>query len=237
MTTLFSIIVVGIWCYGCFALVRSVGVHTVRRHRQVRSDRVAIDHLATDRMIRENEHELWPDKTFDHLNCVICGPGPLLQGQVPSKFQHPFYKMGKTWRSDGYSDWEVDVAQPSLPDSAEMVSSLIVKDDKATGNHTIMLDFDYPVTLVESSTAGHHHLYIDHVLPWAKYKRLLKALRDADLIEDGFYRASLRNHATMLRPPWVQRRHKSFEAGGKISAPQRMGRALRAYNDKRKDER
>jgi hypothetical protein len=210
MTTLFTIIAVGIWLYGAYALTRRVGTWSVRRHRQVRSDRVAIDHLSTDRMIRENEHELWPDKQFHHLNCVICGPGPLYQGMVPSKYEHPFYKMGKTWRSDGYTDWQVDVAQPSLPDTAEMVSSLVVKDDKGTGTHTVMLDLDYPVTLVESSTTGHHHLYIDHVLTWSRYAKLLKALADAGLIEQAFYKASMKNHATMLRPPWVQKRHRSF---------------------------
>jgi hypothetical protein len=214
MTTLFTIAAVAIWLYGLVALVRKTATWSVRRHRQIRSDHTAVEHLVTDRMIRENEHEMWPDRKFDHLNCDICGPGPLYQGKVPSQHKHPFYKMGKTWKSDGYSSWEIDVAKPSLPDTADMVSSLVVKDDKATGTHTVMLDLDMPVTLMESSTPDHYHLYIDHVMSWSKYRKLLDALRKAGLIEQGFYDASVRNHATMLRPPWVRKRHRHFDTGG-----------------------
>ena len=68
-------------------------------------DRTAVEHLVTDRLIRENEHELFPDKEFNHLNCEICGPdrGPLYQA-ADDWIQHPFYKMGwrqGPWKSDG----------------------------------------------------------------------------------------------------------------------------------------
>jgi hypothetical protein len=226
MEAFLGLVMVILMLIGAATVVRAVPRSTVRRVRQVRSDRTAVEHLVTDRLIRENEHELFPDREFNHLNCEICGPGPLYRGMVPSQYKHPFYKMGKTWKSDGYSSWEIDVAQPSLPDTADMVSSLVVEDDKATGTHTVMLDIDLPARLVESSTPGHYHLYIDQRMRWGEYKDLLKALHKAGLIETGFYDASLRNHATMLRPPWVRRdapkpvtgkkpRHRHFNIGGK----------------------
>ena len=70
-----------------------------------------------------------------------------------------------------------------------------------------------PCRVVESSTPGHYHLYIDQRMRWGEYKDLLKALHKAGLIESGFYDASIRNHATMLRPPWV--RTWSAAPGGK----------------------
>lgn len=224
MEALLGLVMLILMLVGAATIVRTVPHRGVRMIRQRSADRLAIEHLVTDRFIRENEHAMWPDKTFNHVNCAVCGPGPLYQGMVPSTHQHPFYKMGKEWRTDGYGGWEVDAPVASMPDTAEMVSSSVVEDDKATGTHTVMLDVDLPAALVESSTPGHYHLYIDHVMTWTAYKKLLKALAEAGVIEHEFYRASLANHATMLRPPWVRRteskptkkrRHRHFNLGGK----------------------
>ena len=71
--------------------------------------------------------------------------------------------------------------------------------------HTIMLDLDLSAALFPSSTPGHFHLYIDKVMPWRKYKRLLKALAKAGVIEHGYYKASVGRRGTCLRLPGVSK--------------------------------
>ena len=200
-----SIFLFGLVCLVRLTLLRAV-LPPVRMVRRIEPKREAIELSETDRFIRDQDHEIWPDKKFDHVNCAVCGPGPLHRGQVPSKFEHAFYKMEKQTHSDGYGGhWQTEHPRGALPENAEMVSSAVIEDGAATGLHTVMLDLDMPVTLMESSTVGHHHLYIDHLMSWHEYRRLLKALTTVGLVEKGYYTAAVRQHATMLRPPWVKK--------------------------------
>lgn len=73
------------------------------------------------------------------------------------------------------------------------------------GWHTVMLDLDVPVRLVPSSTTGHWHLYIDVAMPWWRYRRLLRALKTAGIIEPGYYSVSVARKHTALRLPWVKK--------------------------------
>jgi hypothetical protein len=77
------------------------------------------------------------------------------------------------------------------------------------GWHTPALDIDAPVYVLPSSTPGHHHLFIDIPMPWRTYKKLLRALRDAGVIEPGYYNASVRRQATHLRKPGVVKTQKT----------------------------
>jgi len=69
--------------------------------------------------------------------------------------------------------------------------------------HMPAIDLDVPAHYEPSSTPGHGHLYIDVAMSWRKYRRLLKALVEAGLVEPGYYRASKARRATMLRLPGV----------------------------------
>ncbi|HVQ17879.1 MAG TPA: hypothetical protein VMT27_02440 [Actinomycetes bacterium] len=196
-------------------LVRARGMtgraRVASMRRRLSSGKQQTDSLSmvrTDRLIREQDHELWPEKDHRHVNCVFCGPGPIQQGMVPSEYKHPFFKAGTEEEFDGYSHWTKDVLVPTLAEYAEVVSSRVVANDKNTGMHTIMLDIDMPVTLVESTTSGHYHLYIDHLVSWGQYKKLLRSLQVCGLIEDGFYKMSVTHGATYLRPPWVKKQIK-----------------------------
>lgn len=151
------------------------------------------------RWLHEQEHELWPDKSlseFGHKDCRVCGPGPLRRGEVPSAFAHVFYTLKKFRDDYGFA---YQKRQRCTPENAKVVSSEI---EGTRDSHTIMLDIDMPACLIESSTPGHFHLYIDRQLPWRKYKRLLRSLKQAGVIEPGFYKASVQRRATHLRPPW-----------------------------------
>jgi hypothetical protein len=58
---------------------------------------------------------------------------------------------------------------------------------------------------VPSSTPGHTHLYVAKQVSWGQYKKVLKAMAKAGLIEDAFYEASVGARAAMLRLPWVKK--------------------------------
>ena len=71
--------------------------------------------------------------------------------------------------------------------------------------HRPMLDLDFPATLIPSTTEGHFHLYLDKPMTWRKYKRLLRALGEAGIIEHGYMQASLERGYSSLRLPWVKK--------------------------------
>lgn len=86
-------------------------------------------------------------------------------------------------------------------EGANVVSSKIAGLQDA---HTLAIDVDLPARLLPSSTPGHFHLYIDEpAMSWRQYKRVLKALMRAGIIEKGYYKASVRRRATHLRLPGV----------------------------------
>lgn len=154
---------------------------------------------AIERDIQEREHALFPDETFEHTNCRACGPGPLKRGIVPSRFKHVFYREDLS--QDIYG-WGTKVRKETSAVLANLVSSEL--DDKR-GWHTPMLDIDLPARLIESSSPGHYHLYIDKPMPWWKYKRLMRALMMAGIIEKNYYKMSVKRKGSHLRPPWVDK--------------------------------
>jgi len=74
--------------------------------------------------------------------------------------------------------------------------------NKAVGHieHAPVIDFDIPVKLVPSTQIGHYHLYIEKAIPWWQYKKVLGALSQADLIEGGYYKASVYRGLSAVRP-------------------------------------
>lgn len=75
--------------------------------------------------------------------------------------------------------------------------------------HVLAIDVDHDAVLIPTSTEGHHHLIINKKMTWAQYEKLLDALKDAGIIQDGYHRASVMRKATWLRTPWTRkiRRH------------------------------
>lgn len=84
--------------------------------------------------------------------------------------------------------------RPALKEDANLISSLT-----ADGLHMPAIDIDLPCRLVESTTPGHFHLFIDHKLEADAYWKLLKALVDAGIVERGFYELSEARGASFLR--------------------------------------
>jgi len=71
------------------------------------------------------------------------------------------------------------------------------------GLHWPVLDIDMPCHLIPSTHEGHFHLVIEHPMPWLDYKRLLKALNEAGLIENYYVDKSIERGYTAIRRPGV----------------------------------
>lgn len=68
--------------------------------------------------------------------------------------------------------------------------------------HYPVIDIDFPIKAIPSSTPGHFHLYIDMPIPWEKYMTILEAMADAGIVQPGYVAASIRRGHTDVRLPW-----------------------------------
>lgn len=92
----------------------------------------------------------------------------------------------------------------SVAAEATVVTSLV--DSKlGQGVHKPVLDIDMPVKVIESSTPGHHHLFIDKELTSKQYFKLLDVLVECGIIEFGYKYHSERRGFTAIRVPWVRK--------------------------------
>src|SRR5690606_13180081 len=98
-------------------------------------------------------------------------------------------------------------------DRADVVTSVVrdkeqvqYADRQLTGHaakHRPVIDIDFPVKLIPSSTEGHFHLYIDREMSWVHYLGILEALVDAGVVERGYVEAAKRRGFTAVRLPWI----------------------------------
>lgn len=111
-------------------------------------------------------------------------------------------KMRTAVQNGTYDDGTVtNGGQLNTPDEhhpANLVSSLC-----EDGYHRPALDIDIPAIAVPSSTPGHCHIYFDVPLEWGAYVKLLDALVEAGILEQGYVAASKSRGQTLLRLPGV----------------------------------
>lgn len=102
---------------------------------------------------------------------------------------------------DGYSPpyYGEDLGFTDDRNEAKFVSSRVLD---GSGQNAPALDIDFPARLVPSSTPGHFHLYLDVEMTWTSYRRLLKALAKAGVIEKSWAKASIASGNTILSVPW-----------------------------------
>lgn len=98
--------------------------------------------------------------------------------------------------SYGYGHTKHDVLDPTDRYPANVNISTL-----ENSMHGIALDIDLPCELIPSRTPGHFHLYIDKELPWKSYLKLLDALVEAGIVEEGWVEAAKRSGHTTLRLP------------------------------------
>ena len=104
---------------------------------------------------------------------------------------------------DGYGTSEIEIV--TSPEQGSIMTSAIVNSKL----HAPVLDIDIPAALIASSTAGHSHLIIEKALTWRQYKRLLRELARAGIVERGYYTMSRRRGYSSVRLPWVRKQSTS----------------------------
>lgn len=77
--------------------------------------------------------------------------------------------------------------------------------DAKNQRHAPTLDIDFPCELIESSTEGHFHLYIDVPMSWGEYEMLLAVLQKVGICQAGFVQLSLARGASFVRKPGVKK--------------------------------
>ena len=108
----------------------------------------------------------------------------------------------RTYKTISTDDYGAPHAAASGIENAHVITSQAA----SIGNlHYPILDLDFPCYLIPSSTKDHYHLHMMKAVPWRQYKRLLKSLWKAGLIEEGYYRNSIRRGYSSARLPWIKK--------------------------------
>lgn len=92
-----------------------------------------------------------------------------------------------------------------LPEAVSLQEAKIITSELKDhpGFHAPVLDFDFPVTVIPSTTPGHYHLYLDQMVNELQYYVLMNSLANAGLLEEGYARASVSRGYSAVRLPWV----------------------------------
>lgn len=89
------------------------------------------------------------------------------------------------------------------PDGEEL--NLVTSQIKGSEYHAPCIDIDMPCVLVDSKTPGHHHLYIEKPVKWESYVKLLEAMVECGIVEEGYYKASVaKGYTGCRRAPLVR---------------------------------
>jgi len=98
-----------------------------------------------------------------------------------------------------------DIDEANLLTSRVALKPTDTYDIFAEDTHKVVIDLDHSAQLIASSTPGHHHLIIDHEMPWSLYQKLLDVLAECGLVEPGYVSASRERGYTAVRLPWVRK--------------------------------
>lgn len=83
-------------------------------------------------------------------------------------------------------------------DHGDMITSYLQRD----GMHIPLLDLDFAADLRPSKTPGQYHLVLYKPMKWRKYKRLLRAMVRAGLIERDWYQLVKNRRQALLADPF-----------------------------------
>ena len=124
---------------------------------------------------------------------------------VMTTFTRPFYVTETELCVDGYGGaWKQEVRKPTSPDKATLIGSMVqprVRGLRSQSIHLPLLDLDYSAKLIPSKTPGHFHLYLNKPIKWRTYKRFLRAMWKAGLLERGYYVMSKKRGQAFVRVP------------------------------------
>jgi hypothetical protein len=90
-----------------------------------------------------------------------------------------------------------------VTDHANVATSTI--EGTLSVEHKLLVDIDLPCKLIESTTPGHFHFYVDKKISYKQLINILKAMSDAGIVEPGYYKASKSRGYTSVRLPWIKK--------------------------------
>lgn len=98
---------------------------------------------------------------------------------------------------------------PADHDTATLVTSLL-----PNGRHMPVIDIDVTSMLLPSSTEGHYHLYINREMTWKQFLKMLKAMTDAGVVQEGYYQHTRRRGRAFVRYPGVTKQNEAVKLTG-----------------------
>lgn len=124
-------------------------------------------------------------------------------GQRMKEILRPGRKLGcQTGLTDfASSSTGESFATPVVPAVTDDDPVNLVSSEVGHGLHAPAIDIDCVVTVLESRTPGHSHVYIDKLLTEYEYDKLLTTLFEIGLLERGVLDAFKTRGATHLRLP------------------------------------
>lgn len=101
----------------------------------------------------------------------------------------------------GYEDTLANLEQTADPEKANAITSAAADGS----GHKLIIDVDFPVHAVPSSTPGHFHLYIDKIISFDHLVGILHAMSDAGIVEPGYAGAVEDQGFATVRAPWTKK--------------------------------
>lgn len=126
---------------------------------------------------------------------------------LPFQYQK-LYRVTRWGRNSGDNPQEAAYEEADGLDTANVVSSQLRLGGSPTGGfnyHRPVLDIDIPAALIDSSTPGQHHLYLDVCIPWDTYVKLLDVMAECGILQPGYVAASKERGFTAVRLPWIRK--------------------------------
>ena len=126
---------------------------------------------------------------------------------------HPF-PGNVLLRVDKMDDYDDETRTPvEHPDDANVVSSYF--GNESFEQHRPVLDIDFPCAVIPSTTPGHFHLYLDKLLSWEDYEKVLRVLGEVGILEPGYANVSIERRHTAVRVPWIRKGTDKLTGYGK----------------------
>lgn len=95
--------------------------------------------------------------------------------------------------------------EPTKENIASVKDANLVTSEVSPGRHIPVLDIDMASVVIESSTPGHGHLYIDKEMPWSTYVKLMEAMQEAGILQAGFVAGAKERGYSSVRLPHINK--------------------------------
>lgn len=161
-------------------------------------DEIAADMAADARDAHRANMEALPEFVRGHRLGLLAHEDP---DDPEYSSDQELIRPGHEHSAEVITSWTGEAEEPPLiPRMATDLSALAHLPETF---HRPILDLDFDAALIPSTSADHHHLYLDKVLTWSQYVKLLDVLAEVGIIEPGYRDASIAREFTSVRLPWI----------------------------------